>query len=212
MRVELGIRVRCKDAELGELADVVIDPAERRVTHLVVQPWPGALVGARLVPAELIEPDEAQGLIALACTKEEFAKLDSVREFSDNVQPDGREWDVGVVDVIAPPSSPPLDPTAAVFPDQLGTFYDRIPKDEVEIRRSSTVHSPDRRFLGHVQALVVDEQDRVTHFVLRYRRLLRPHNVKVPVSSIKEIGSDTVTIALTREQVRRLPADSPGRR
>ena len=38
MRLELGGSVRCEDDLLGELADVVIDPTTKRVTHLVVEP------------------------------------------------------------------------------------------------------------------------------------------------------------------------------
>ena len=38
MRLEIGNRVRCTDGAYGELADIVIDPLEKRVTHLVIQP------------------------------------------------------------------------------------------------------------------------------------------------------------------------------
>lgn len=37
MRLELGGRVDCSDGTFGELADVVIDPTTKRVTHLVVK-------------------------------------------------------------------------------------------------------------------------------------------------------------------------------
>ena len=37
MRLELGSRVDCTDESFGKLADVVIDPTSRRVTHLVVE-------------------------------------------------------------------------------------------------------------------------------------------------------------------------------
>jgi hypothetical protein len=36
MRLELGGRAGCSDGTFGELADVMIDPTTRRVTHLVV--------------------------------------------------------------------------------------------------------------------------------------------------------------------------------
>ena len=54
MRLELGAPVRCTNEELGELADVVIDPVRKRVTHLVVQPRHEHGL-ARLVPVELVE-------------------------------------------------------------------------------------------------------------------------------------------------------------
>jgi hypothetical protein len=38
MRLALGSAVRCADGEAGVLADLVVDPRARRVTHLVVEP------------------------------------------------------------------------------------------------------------------------------------------------------------------------------
>ena len=37
MCLEIGDRVRCTDGVYGELADIDIDPLEKRVTHLVVE-------------------------------------------------------------------------------------------------------------------------------------------------------------------------------
>ena len=62
MRLEIGDRVRCTDGVYGELADIVIDPLEKRVTHLVVRPEQGE-GGARLVPIQLAKgsDDEQSG-------------------------------------------------------------------------------------------------------------------------------------------------------
>jgi hypothetical protein len=38
MRLELGRPIRCSDGEFGELADVVVDPTTKRVTHVVARP------------------------------------------------------------------------------------------------------------------------------------------------------------------------------
>ena len=54
MRLELGARVDCADGTFGELADVVIDPTTKRVTHLVVQAK-GAAIGRTVVPVELAD-------------------------------------------------------------------------------------------------------------------------------------------------------------
>ena len=63
MRLDLGCPVRCTDDAFGELADVVIDPTTRRVTHLVVQPRRPS-EPARLVPVDRARGgDEANGTI-----------------------------------------------------------------------------------------------------------------------------------------------------
>ena len=41
MRLELGTSIRCTDEVYGKLADVVIDPIAKQVTHLVVEPKNG---------------------------------------------------------------------------------------------------------------------------------------------------------------------------
>jgi sporulation protein YlmC with PRC-barrel domain len=51
MRLQLGSVVHCPDGVYGELADVVIDPLKRQVTHLVVAPHHRHDL-ARLVPVE----------------------------------------------------------------------------------------------------------------------------------------------------------------
>src|SRR3954453_22433893 len=84
MRLELGTEVRCSDDVFGKLADVVIDPIEKRLTHLVAEPKDGD-GGARLVPIELVAPavdGESQGEITIACTVEEALALDLVHEFA----------------------------------------------------------------------------------------------------------------------------------
>ena len=56
-RLQLGGPVRCADGPFGDLADVVMDPIRKRVTHLVVEPK-GSPGLARLVPVELAEGGE----------------------------------------------------------------------------------------------------------------------------------------------------------
>ena len=53
------------DEDFLVLSDVVIDPGERRVSHIVVEDSNG---GARLVPAELLEGAAPDGPVVLSCT------------------------------------------------------------------------------------------------------------------------------------------------
>ena len=88
-----------------------------------------------------------------------------------------------------------------------------VNNDDVELRRSSRVQSSDGHDLGHVEALVVDDQNGVTHFVLQHRRLLGGRrNTTIPVKEITKIETDVVTVGLARAQVRALPAERAQRR
>jgi hypothetical protein len=82
MRLELGTPVRCTDDTFGELADVVIDPISKRLTHLVVRPRHQEGEAPRLVPVELAEGGEEESEISLRCTVDEVNRLEPVQEFA----------------------------------------------------------------------------------------------------------------------------------
>src|SRR4051812_9938965 len=133
MRLELGCRVNCADAAVGELADVVIDPLSRRVTHLVVRPH-GEADRARLVPIELAGADGAD--LRLDCPAGEFEALERVHESAylrvGEVPVADPDWEVGVENYLALPVYQELDGMGTVIdPDPHAVVsYDRIPKGE----------------------------------------------------------------------------------
>jgi hypothetical protein len=106
VRLEVGQSVLCSDGVFGELADLVIDPTQRRVTHLVVQPHHQHSL-ARLVPIELAEPDGDSSAISLRCTVEDVRRLAPVQEFAylrlGEFPLDDPDWDVGVQNMLAIP-------------------------------------------------------------------------------------------------------------
>jgi hypothetical protein len=211
MRLELGTPVRCADGVLGELTDVVIDPTSRRVTHLVVGPKaePG---GARLVPIALAAADDDSAAIVLACTREEAAALESLDEVAyvragplSVADPD---WDVGVENYLATPyySATGLGDDPGLYDTGMTMSYHRVPKGEVEVRRSSLVTSCDDHLLGRVDGFVVDAGQRITHIVLERGHLWGRREVAIPIGAVATVKTDAVTIDLTREQVGALPA------
>jgi sporulation protein YlmC with PRC-barrel domain len=211
MRLELGTPVRCADGVLGELTDVVIDPTSRRVTHLVVGPKaePG---GARLVPIDLAAADDGSAAIVLACTREEAAALESLDEVAyvraGRMSVADPDWDVGVEDYLATPyySATGLGDDPGLYDTGMTMSYHRVPKGEVEVRRSSVVTSSDDHLLGRVDGFVVDAGQRITHIVLERGHLWGRREVAIPIGAVATVKTDAVTIDLTREQVGELPA------
>ena len=162
MRLELGKPVRCSDGVFGELADVVVDPTQNRVTHLVVRPH-GLDGVSRLVPVELADSSgDDKPEISLRCALDDVQQLDYVQEYAylrlGEVPTDDPEWDVGVESVLGMPyySSDLLGDDVGGFDSSSGMIYDRVPKGEVEIRRTSDVTAVDGRVLGQVDGFVVD--------------------------------------------------------
>jgi sporulation protein YlmC with PRC-barrel domain len=226
LRLELGGRVECADGAFGKLADVVVDPVARSVTHLVVEPRRGDR-SARLVPVALAERGDARsGAIALRLTAEEVRRLPTPDEVAyarlGDFPVDDPVWDVGVQDVLALPYYPARDERADVVrlaatvnpfsgnleprPLDVALPYDRIPKGTIEIRRASSVTSADGHELGQVDGFIVDGDDEITHLVLEHGHLWGRREVTIPIGAVAGGGTDAVTLRLTKNEVGALPA------
>jgi sporulation protein YlmC with PRC-barrel domain len=215
VRLELGSPVNCTDGPFGELADVVIDPTKRRVTHLVVAPQ-GDHGKARLVPIELANAEgDDPSAIGLACSLEEAGKLEHVEEYAYirlGESPDlGAGWDLGVESVLAQPyygygAGVGYELTPAEYDPHVSVTYDRVPKGEVEIRRASEVTSADGHHLGKVDGFLVDDDDAITHFVLERGHLWGRKEVTIPINAVASVHTDAVSLTLTKDEVGELPS------
>lgn len=211
MRLELGHPVHCSDGPFGELADVVIDPTRRRVTHLVVGPHHHHGL-ARLVPVELASAEADSSPITVRCTAEELRRLPLVEEFAylrfGEFPLEDPSWDVGIHTVLAQPyyDYPGFEATPVDFDPHVAIVYDRIPKGEVEVRRASDIVSADGHRLGRVDGFLVDSDDRITHVVLERGHLFGRREVTVPIGAVANVTTDSVTLDLRKDEVGRLPA------
>jgi sporulation protein YlmC with PRC-barrel domain len=187
--LQLGIQVRCSDGACGELGDVVIDPATRSVTHLVVEPHHEHAL-ARLVPVELADVEVPW--LTLRCTSEELRGFTQVEES-------------GYVGVALPGDGYgdlAMDP-GWDDPHVLIT-YDTVPRGEAEIRLRSAVTSADGHHLGHVDALVVDASHKLTELVFERRRGLAARRVTIPLDAVARVATDSVSLNLTKAAVHAL--------
>jgi len=208
VRLDLGSPVRCTDDVFGALADVVIDPTTRRVTHLVVQPRRQS-ESTRLVPVERARGGEdADGTILLDGSVAEIGQLEAVREAAylrlgefPVADPD---WEVGVEEMLALPyyqgpyagGSEPI-----AYDDHVMWNYDRIPKGEVEIRRASPVTSSDGHHLGHVDGFMIDSDDHIGHLVLEHGHLWGKREVVIPIGAVARVETDAVVLRLSKDEV-----------
>ncbi len=210
MRLELGKPIRCSDGAFGELADVIVDPTSKRVTHLVAKPH--KLDGvSRLVPIELAKAgDDGNEGLTLGCTIDEAEQLSAVQEQA--YLPLGQhpvsdpDWDVGVQDVLAMPYYGGEYGAYAGELDTYGVAYDRVPKGEVEIRRASTVSAADGELVGQVDGFVVDADQHITHFVLEKGHLWGKREVTIPIGAVARVETDVVTLQLSKKEVGELPS------
>lgn len=212
IRLALGSSVRCQGGARRELADIVVDSGERRVTHLVVQP-PDRPADARLVPVEVVETATNEGEVVLRCTEADLEQMERVHEFAflaPGERPaDEAGWDVGVEDLYVTPQygggsvfgeyGGGLDPN-------VGVAYDRVPRGEVELRNSSGVFTADEHHVGRVSGVVVDLTARIAAVLLERGHLWWRREIQVPAALLSGIGNDTVTLRAPKSELDSLPS------
>jgi sporulation protein YlmC with PRC-barrel domain len=198
----IGSEAVGSDGYRGEVLAVVVDPAARTVTHLVVEPH-GRAGLARLVPLELAELAGAEpGPIPLRCTEAEFMSLEPAEEtlaefvpgYPDPVQLLPPGWrDTG---------GPTADGgTILRIPEK--ETVDIVPPGEVEERRGDHVHATDGG-IGHLRGLRIDPGSRrVTHVLVREGHVWGHQDVDIPAEMVAGFG-DGIRLSVTRQQVRDL--------
>ncbi|MGH3198181.1 MAG: hypothetical protein ACRDOH_19310 [Streptosporangiaceae bacterium] len=185
----MGATASCADGPGGEVTRVIIDPATKTVTHLVIEPK-HRLGAGRLVPLDLV--DTAAGGIRLRCTVEEFGRLEAAEEtelvddFTGGLGLGGLNAPMGV--------SPPVQ----------AVVQDVVPLGEADVDRGERVHALDGE-IGRVQGFLADPGDhRVTHVLLQEGHLWGRKEVAIPVSAVTKVENG-IWLNLTKKQVQDLP-------
>jgi sporulation protein YlmC with PRC-barrel domain len=187
--------VQCTNGACGRTTRVVINPATRQVTHLVV--GFDQLFAEYLVPVELVA-EATPSLVRLSCNREEFATL------------------APFVEVAHVPGTVPFHPYGPgeyfslpyVFPEP-GTAlseHKHVPPGELAVRRGARVRATDGD-IGRVDEFLIDPaHEHITHLVLREGHLWGQRDVTIPVSEIDHIEEDTVYLKLDKHSVEALPS------
>lgn len=211
MRLDLECQVDCADDAFGELADVVIDPGTRCLTHLVVRPRERHDL-ARLVPIGRAHVGaRSNGGVTLDLTVGELNEIEPLHDsayvrLGERLVDPG--WDVGIQEISQMPLSGSLGVNALgagmepVGFDAHGTLsFDRIPKGMVEVRRASEVTSADGHHVGHVVGFVLDERERIAELIVEHGHLWGKREIAIPVASIDRIESDEVVLAVPNDGI-----------
>lgn len=202
MEIPLNVDVQCTDRVCGQSTYVIVNPANKRVTHVVVreQQFPHA---EYLVPVELIVESTPESIL-LRCASKELLDLDPFIE-TEYVEGDLAELEYGEDDYRMWPYALPED---EVIPIE----YERIPPGELAIRRGAHVRATDGR-VGRVDEFLIDPaSEHITHLVLREGHLWGQKDVTIPISAIDRFEEDTVYLKLDKVQIEALPTIAMRRR
>jgi hypothetical protein len=190
MQVDIPIHadVICLDGDAGTSKALIVDPVQRRLTHVVVRE--NRFAGSeRLVSIDLVK-ETSEGAIWLRCTRDELHGLDDF-------------IDAHFVDLTH--ATPPVSLSHDLPYPSPTIISERMPKGELALRRHSRVEASDG-LVGQVESLVVDAaDDRISHVVVRTHSFLSRQEVAVPVTNVERLCPDYVFVQLSRREVERLP-------
>jgi hypothetical protein len=207
MQLSFGTSVQCQDGSFGKLADVIVDPATMRLTHLITSPPADA--EPRLIPIELAETADGDSEVRLHCTLAATEELASVREYrylQSTEKPSGdEEWDLGVEHVLAMPYDGIGLGEYEGIEASLNVTYDRVPKGSAEIRRASSIIAADGSYLGGVQGVHTGESGQITDVVLDESHFWSRREITIPIEAVETLETDTVTVRLSPGELAGLP-------
>jgi len=204
MRLRLGMSVHATDGSFGHLADIVVDPTARTVTHIVVSPT-AAHQQARLVPIWLVSVEAETANVAL--TAPHIRQLQRVA-FEDFVpaKPEtavDEHWDLGSEDLIARPywdietlsdvSLTDISPSSPVA------------KNDCEIRRRSEVTTSDFYLAGHVEGFVASKNQVLGVVVQLGIPGKRTHKI-VPMDLVSQVHNSEIILSMTKDDFIALPS------
>jgi sporulation protein YlmC with PRC-barrel domain len=206
--LKIGAEVSCSDGFCGKVTRLIIDPAARTVTHLVIEPKHRQDLG-RLVPVRMV--DETTGDLRLRCTLAEFDKLDRSEEteivenagYSEAGFTPGYIGDGGIG--MGGPGYGLGVAMGRGDPNPI-VVNDVIPAGETDLRHGEHVHALDGE-IGKVKGFLVDQGDQhVTHVLLQEGHLWGRKEVSIPISAVTSVD-DGIRLNLTKKQVEDLPPD-----
>ncbi|MGM0401160.1 MAG: PRC-barrel domain-containing protein [Chloroflexota bacterium] len=218
MRFRENADVLSADGEkVGELERVVLDPADQRITHIVVRQ--GFLFSTdKILPANLVQTAmEEQVILSLDADEleylpnfeeENFVPLHEKEEAEQRrvrpvywYPPAGAPWGVtaGATLGVGAPTIPPY-----VVEEEK-----HVPEGTVALRQGATVVSSDGERVGKVKTILTDpDEHRATHLVIA-RGLVFQEEKLIPTVWIATVTEDEVLLTVASETLRDLPAHTP---
>lgn len=221
MQINVGMLADATDGPCGEVADVVLDPVNWHITHLVVQPHHHH-DEARLVPIDAVISNDADHVVlSWSTTQVDAAALVEVTDFlSYDTWPRTAGGYVGSNRVLAWPYYPyagggliglgyPYSYGSGSGwggPAQVSTTYDRVPEGTIEVRRASQVRSSDGHKVGHVDGFLIDPESKITHLVVEHGHFWGHRDITIPIVDVERASRDEVELRVTRDAVGEYPS------
>lgn len=206
MDLHIGADVYFRDGRGGKLIKVVVDPASKRVTHLIVEK--GFLQKEdRVLPVTLVERATPEA-IYLSIESKELAHYPKYREM-EFVQP-APDWEYNRYrqgEVVHWATYYGLVTVEPIVPYVRYKVHEGVPATQEVIGRGTPVRTLDG-VVGKIDHVLVNrETGEITHLVLR--RGVFPQRLVIPISLVTEVDDEGVFLDITNEELKELPHYTP---
>jgi sporulation protein YlmC with PRC-barrel domain len=211
--IPLNAKVQCTDEACGKSTNLIVNPVNHKVTHLVVQDKSLPDNATRLVPVSKVA-EVTQQQVRLNCSKADVAKLPPFIE-SNFVQETalGKAYvsDMGYDHV-----GEAAYTRGGVFTypyvinntayDHIYNYEENIPEGELALHHGMHIEASDGK-VGKLDMLVLaPDSGEITHLLLREGHLWGKKDVAVPVSEVKFCDAETIYLKLDKAAIQVLPA------
>lgn len=190
MEITLNTEVECADGIVGRSTYLIINPVSEEVTHLVVRSNERPHT-ERLVPSVWIAQSSHDGIV-LSCTQDEFEDMEPFIE-TEFIKVDIPRYTDGGLGwpYVTTSYSQKREPIQHM----------NIPVHTRELRRNTPIMATDGR-VGRVDELLVGPANKhITHIVMRKGHLFGERDVVIPLSAIKKIEDDLITLNLDKKAI-----------
>jgi hypothetical protein len=217
---EIGDEVFCEATACGRLSAVTVMPANARLAHLIVDPYPDG--EPRLIPARQAHATAAG--LALDCSKDQFDSAGTAivthvdpAEAADYVEDElhhrrhRRRHQPGEPSTWPEDGPGPGVPTPSVgapapFPGPTPQveIEVRVPPGEVRVHEDTAVHVSDGE-LGLVAGVMVRPRDkRLAYILVDAGHLWWRRRVAIPMALVRGVDDSGITVRLSKRQIRDL--------
>lgn len=202
MDIPINAEVICSDGNFGRVTYIVFNPVSNEVTHLVVQENSLPHI-ERLVKIDYIQ-DSNHNQIMLDCHRDELRGMDAFLE-TDFIQAVEPEYSLPYDYPYSYSGEYVMWPYVEPEEGYVIVKHEKIPHDELAIRRGTEVQATDG-IVGEVDEFLVDpETCQITHLVLREGQKWNKKDATIPITAINHISENMIYLKLTKNEVAELP-------
>jgi sporulation protein YlmC with PRC-barrel domain len=201
MNIFLKAEIHCTDGAGGHATALVLNPATKVATHLVIDPK-GHGHDEYLLPLDLVAESSAKR-IDVRCSRHE---LDQLAPFIKVVKVEAQGLDMMDAQALMGSESHSgigfQDFSFAGGGSSEMVEVEAIPESELAVRHGIPVEATDGK-VGEVDGFVIEpDTRRITHLVLREGHLFTKKDVEIPVSEIDRIGEVAVYLNIPKDAVK----------